>query len=97
VRVTVRNTGDTRWLGGGGDIGYVQLGVQLLTPEHRLLSQDLARLRLPGDVVPGEAVTLEGVVPLPQADGAYALKIDLVSEGICWFEDNGSRPLYVSC
>jgi len=97
VRVTVRNTGDTRWLGGGDDIGYVQLGVQLLTPEHRLLSQDLARLRLPGDVVPGEVVTLEGVVPLPQADGAYALKIDLVSEGICWFEDNGSRPLYVSC
>ena len=97
VRADVRNTGDTRWLGGGEGIGYVQLGVQLLTPEHRLLSQNFRRIKLPADVAPGESVTLEGAASLPEPGGAYALKIDLVSEGICWFEDNGSRPIYVSC
>jgi len=32
---------------------------------------------------------------LPDAETAYVLKIDLVDEGICWFEDVGSRPVYL--
>ena len=32
---------------------------------------------------------------LPDASLPYVLKIDLVDEGICWFEDAGSPPAYV--
>ena len=55
------------------------------------------RIMLPADVPPGDAVTLESIVELPDASGAYAIKIDLVNEGICWFEEHGNRPLYVQC
>jgi hypothetical protein len=33
-------------------------------------------------------------VTLPDASVSYVLKIDLVDEGICWFEDAGSTPAY---
>jgi hypothetical protein len=32
---------------------------------------------------------------LPDPDASFVLKIDLVDEGICWFEDVGSKPVYV--
>jgi hypothetical protein len=35
-------------------------------------------------------------ITLPDATTPYILKLDLVDEGVCWFEDVGSRPVYVS-
>jgi hypothetical protein len=35
-------------------------------------------------------------VTLPHPDVPYVLKLDLVDEGICWFDDVGSRPVYVA-
>ena len=94
VRVT--NTGDTRWLKGGDQAGRVRLGLQLMTPERRLLDMDFARAELPQDVAPGESCTVPVQVRVPDAARPYLLKLDLVDEHVCWFEDIGSRPLYVS-
>jgi hypothetical protein len=33
---------------------------------------------------------------LPDGDVPYVVKLDLVDEHICWFEDYGSRPVYVA-
>ena len=33
---------------------------------------------------------------LPDDSAPYVLKLDMVDEHICWFEDMGSRPVYVS-
>jgi hypothetical protein len=33
---------------------------------------------------------------LPDAAAGYVLKLDLVDEQICWFEDVGSRPVYLA-
>jgi hypothetical protein len=35
-------------------------------------------------------------VMLPEAEAPYVLKLDMVDEQICWFEDAGSRPLYLA-
>jgi hypothetical protein len=93
--VTVANEGDTLWLGGGDEAGKVRLGLQLLTPERKLLQMDFARALLPGDVGPGGQVDVAVDVTLPDA-AAYVLKLDMVDEHVCWFEDVGSRPVYVS-
>jgi len=93
--VTVHNLGDTLWLGGGDDVGQVRLGIQLLNAGHGLLDMEFSRVRLTANVPPRAAIEIEVGVTLPEAATPYVLKLDLVDEGICWFEDRDSRPIYV--
>jgi SAM-dependent methyltransferase len=92
----VLNEGDTDWLKGGDEPGRVRLGLQLLGPDRSLLNLDFARVELPKDLSPGEAVSLAVDVALPDPEAPYVLKLDMVDEHLCWFEDVGSRPLYLS-
>lgn len=94
--VTVANEGDTLWLAGGDEAGIVRLGLQLLSPERRLIHMDFARSVLPRDVAPGERLAVPVDVVLPDAAASYVLKLDMVDEHVCWFEDMGSRPVYVA-
>lgn len=93
--VTVRNTGDTLWLRGTAP-GHVQLGIQLFSPERALLARDFARASLPSDVAADQSVEVAVNLTLPDATTPCILKFDLVDEGVCWFEDVGSRPVYIS-
>jgi hypothetical protein len=93
--VTVTNTGDTLWLR-GAEAGRVRLGLQLLTPERGLLDLDFVRGLLPRDVPPGDRVEIALDVALPDARAPYVVKLDMVDEHVCWFEDRGGRPVYVS-
>ena len=70
----------------------VRLGAQLLDGEGRMLNRDYARAWLPGDLPAGGAADVKIDVPAPEQPGRYALKFDLVSEGIDWFEACGSTP-----
>jgi ubiquinone/menaquinone biosynthesis C-methylase UbiE len=94
--VRVRNAGDTLWLRGGDERGRVRLGFQLLEPDHSLLNLDFARTELPADLPPGEGVSIRVELQLPDGGAPYVLKVDMVDEHLCWFEDMGSRPLYLS-
>jgi ubiquinone/menaquinone biosynthesis C-methylase UbiE len=95
-RVAVRNSGDTLWLRGGDAAGSVRLGVQLLTPERQLLDMDFARAELTRDVPPGATIELTVDLQLPAPDIAYILKLDMVDEHVCWFEDVGGKPVFVA-
>ncbi|MET0551592.1 MAG: methyltransferase domain-containing protein [Vicinamibacteria bacterium] len=95
-RVIVQNEGDTRWIRGDDAPGCVRLGFQLMTPDRRLLQLDFARAVLPHDVAAGTAAEVPVDLTLPDAAAGYVLKLDLVDEQICWFEDVGSRPVYVA-
>jgi SAM-dependent methyltransferase len=94
--VTVVNEGDTLWLRGDDEAGRVRLGLQLLSPERRLILMDFARSVLPRDVAPGERLEVPVDVVLPEAAAPYVLKLDMVDEHVCWFEDVGSRPVHVT-
>ena len=67
------------------------LGIQLLDRDGRLLARDHCRLALPQRVAPGESVALGGACPVPADPGSYQLKIDMVAEGVTWFEAAGSN------
>lgn len=95
-RVRVTNEGDTLWLAGGDAAGCVRLGIQLMTPDRHLLQLDFARAELPHDVPAGGTADLPVELQLPDAGAGYVLKLDPVDEQICWFEDVGSRPVYVA-
>jgi MoaA/NifB/PqqE/SkfB family radical SAM enzyme len=68
----------------------VRLGAQLVASDGTIINRDHARAWLPGDIPPGGSAEVEIDVPAPEQPGRYALKFDLVSEGIDWFEKCGS-------
>jgi ubiquinone/menaquinone biosynthesis C-methylase UbiE len=95
--VELQNLGDTLWLRSAGEsAGHVRLGLQLMTPERRLLNQDFARAVLDEDVPPGGRLAVSVDVALPDGEAAYVVKLDLVDEHVCWFEDRGNRPVYLA-
>jgi MoaA/NifB/PqqE/SkfB family radical SAM enzyme len=68
----------------------VRLGAQLMTEDGAMINRDHARAWLPSDIPPGGAAEVAIEVRAPDRPGRYALKFDLVSEGIDWFEKCGS-------
>ncbi len=96
-QVELANTGDTVWLAAppGGD-GRVRLGLQLLAPDGRLLARDFARMPLEVDVPPGGVARVAVTADLPDEDAPARLKLDLVAEQVCWFEDRGSRAVHLT-
>ncbi|HEV8254149.1 MAG TPA: class I SAM-dependent methyltransferase, partial [Vicinamibacteria bacterium] len=92
LRVT--NTGSCRWPHSPTPGPYaIRLAGQLLSAEGELLDRDFLRESLPGEVAVGGSVTTPARFRAPLEPGSYVLKIDLVQECVCWFEERGSRPL----
>jgi hypothetical protein len=91
VRTTIRNLSD-RPFPAQATYGrrLVRLGAQLCAEDGTLLNLDHARAWLPRTLEPQDEVRVTIDVPAPAASGKYALKFDLVSEGIDWFEKCGS-------
>ena len=69
----------------------VRLGAQLCTSDGSVTNRDHARAWLPGTLGPDESVKVAIDVPTPESSGRYALKFDLVFEGVDWFENCGSE------
>ena len=69
----------------------VRLGAQLCAADGTILDRDFARAWLPQALGPGDRTDIAIEIPAPGQPGRYALKFDLVSEGIDWFERCGSQ------
>jgi hypothetical protein len=90
--VSVVNSGDAIWLARASaeGKGHVRLGVQLLDEDQRLIDRDHVRVALPHDLAPGQAAELQVAFRSPTEPGVYAVKLDMVMEGVGWFEASGS-------
>ena len=68
-------------------------------PDGSVIERDYARAWLPETLKPGASLDVPIEIVAPKTPGTYMLKFDLVSEGIDWFENNGSpttlKPLVV--
>jgi hypothetical protein len=69
----------------------VRLGAQLCDRDRKVIDRDFERAWLPDTLHPGQSVEVPITITAPAAAGRYALKFDLVSEGIDWFEACGSQ------
>jgi len=69
----------------------VRLGAQLCAADGSLMNRDYERAWLPASLEPGARADIPITITAPAQPGRYALKFDLVSEGIDWFEACGSR------
>jgi SAM-dependent methyltransferase len=94
VTISAANRGSGTWRPvTRSGLGRVMFGVQLLDGEGHMVAKDHYRVALPHTVAPGQTVTLTLDCPVPENPGRFRLKIDLVAEGVTWFETTGSIPV----
>ena len=94
VKLSVRNAGDTLWLGGNVvRRGGVMLGVKIFDETGKLRDEFHGEPALPRALGPNESCTVTIDHSAPREPGRYQIKIDLVDQHICWFEERGSKPL----
>jgi Radical SAM superfamily len=91
LRARVHNT-STRAFPAQATYGrrLVRLGAQLCAADGSLVNRDYERAWLPSSLEPGARTEVPITITAPSQPGRYALKFDLVSEGIEWFEACGS-------
>lgn len=90
------NNGKTKWLVENiNDIGVVKIGTHLYDDDDNLLDLDFSRHLFTNIVMPGEVIEKNITIKFDRP-GIFKLCIDLVSEGICWFENVESKPQFVT-
>ena len=82
IQVTAENTGDFTWPAGGNN--PVHISYHWLQNGNVVIN-DGNRATLPGDLAPGQNVTVNLSVTAPSSLGSYTLQIDTVQEGVTWF------------
>lgn len=96
VPVEIENTGDTVWLVSRTALkGTVRLGVKILNSLDEVVYEEHGNPPLSRALAPQEKVSLQIAVSAPKPPGSYRLKVDLVCQDICWFEQRGSKSLLI--
>ncbi|HKP92943.1 MAG TPA: methyltransferase domain-containing protein [Chthoniobacterales bacterium] len=94
LELKVTNTGDTLWLGGTYlRRGGITVGVKIVSESEEVVDEFHGQPALPRGLAPNESCTVIIERAAPAQAGSYTLKIDLVDQHICWFEERGSKPL----
>jgi ubiquinone/menaquinone biosynthesis C-methylase UbiE len=92
LRARITNTGSTTWSNTAA-VGEVRVGLQLLADDGSVIDRNYARQSLPAPILPGGRCELVMRVIAPSVPGTYQIKLDLVREGVHWFEMQGSRTI----
>lgn len=96
LSMKITNTGSARWINENiNDLGVVKIGSHLYDAKNKLLDINFSRHYFTKPVEPGEVVDTIITINFRDA-GVYKLSIDLVSEGIIWFENIGSKPQLIT-
>ena len=99
VRVKVKNASDVTWLVygiGEGNKYRVAVGDSWLDSDGKLITNMDGRYGLPADLGPGRDVEVPLEITAPAKPGKYILQLDMVQEGVTWFQDKGSPVLKVN-
>jgi 2-polyprenyl-3-methyl-5-hydroxy-6-metoxy-1,4-benzoquinol methylase/glycosyltransferase involved in cell wall biosynthesis len=93
IPLAILNTGDTLWLAGQTvRAGIVMPAVRIFDDAGTLVSEFHGEPGLPSAVAPGETINIRIDFAAPRLPGFYTLKVDLVDQHVCWFEQHGSEP-----
>jgi len=95
VAVTVRNLGRLQWQPGA--VSGLYLANRWLEKDGRVAIGLDGRTLLHEVLASSEAVVLTLEVKAPEQAGEWILELDMVDEGVAWFQERGSTPLRVPC
>ena len=90
---TLKNASSVAWPGGAGTTGVlytVRLSHRWLQGEKVVQDYGQTRTELPTVVGPGQTVTVRSHLTAPGTPGRYQVQVELVHEGVAWFEGRGA-------
>ena len=90
LQITITNAGNIAWNATGPN--PIEVSYHLLDPSGNVVVWDGPRTPLTADVPPGQSATITLAYTAPSKAGTYVLVIDLVREGVSWFQFLGSQP-----
>jgi SAM-dependent methyltransferase len=93
VALHLTNLGMFAWPATGSRPLEVLIGGHALDEAGQVVEQDLFRIPLPCTVLPGEGADVDGTFRAPRRPGRYSVRLDLVVEGLSWFETHGSPTI----
>ena len=97
IILVIENIGDTVWLVSQAPLtGRIRLGSKLFNLEGEVVEEIHGVPRIQHAVAPGEKIKLRVQRRAPHTSGRYTLKLDLLDQNICWFEQHGSEPLLLN-
>ncbi|WP_156896715.1 M6 family metalloprotease domain-containing protein [Desulfovirgula thermocuniculi] len=88
VSVTIANAGSYKWIAGGGN--PFRLSYHVVDSKGNTVVWDGLRTSLPGDISPGQQITIAAQFQAPIQPGNYLLQWDMVQEGVTWFSSSGA-------
>ena len=95
IPITVKNSSACYWQ--ASEESGIFLVNRWLDSDGKAVGVLDGRSDLPGSVAPAAETKLEISVKAPTAAGLWTLELDLVEEGVTWFQDQGSTPLQIKC
>jgi len=97
AEIEVVNTGDTIWLVSEAPMrGTVRVALQILNDRQEVVAEVHGQPKFTSAVAPGESVSFMISQAAPDKAGSYTLKLDLIDQDICWFQECGTEPLLLS-
>jgi SAM-dependent methyltransferase len=102
LQVRARNTSSHTWPGTlpAGVIYIVGLGNHWLSEAGAMLIESDGRTHITSDVPPQGEVRFQLPITAPSEAGRYLLELDMVQEGVAWFQQHGSPvvrlPIWVT-
>jgi hypothetical protein len=94
LKFKVRNLGSETWPAVGTKEARYQINLGNHWIHEGVQSED-SRAVLKADLPPGGETELTFTVNVPATPGSYSLVMDMVHEGVTWFEQRGGRPLTI--
>lgn len=92
--VRTLNKGDAVWLASAPkDYGVVKVGFSIIDKDLKEIGA--GRGILGYDIYPGKEANVPLSFKAPINKGRYILKLDMVSEHVTWFEQQGSKPVFL--
>ena len=97
VRVKVKNASDVQWWSRGARVNtrpdnkfYMAVGNRWLKADGSLLTNMDGRYGIGANLAPGEEAEIPLAITAPKDPGEYTLDVDVIQEGVAWFNDKGS-------
>ena len=97
MSLAVRNSGARVWRHASTRPSDVtRIGAHLLDSFGGLVTRDWCRADLPHDEPVGASATVPLEMPPIGTTGRYVIRLDVVLEGVTWYESKGSSPVEVT-
>ena len=97
ISIKVKNTSDVMWWRRGGETTdrtdnkyYIAAGNRWLDKDGKLTTEMEGHNGIPKDLKPGEETDMTLLITAPKTPGEWIMSLDMVQEGVAWFEEKGS-------